>query len=387
MNKAVFSPYFTPILIYVLLLLLTVALNGLPLILTQWLNHYDGHWDLFKALLFQVIEDTQDILFSVQEPMLSEFVSEIFRKSPGRGGKEWITKPDCLSSVLRVWVVKLPTITISIVSALPKTLFSLFTLPVVLAVWTVWYSLFEPSVQKMQDDKKERDRAMYVWASCGRYADHRSNSYRQSEDGDDENERQDYFIASQRLIATQVLWKTLRVACCVAFASFTRGQNNPSAIRMFHQLVSMEAAFLKELQSRKKALKIISAPFVQQADLESLAEIGMLPPFEARKEAPRIMKSHREPGFREWCRRIPVLWTSLDAAGRSSLKWSLEGNRTKDTPQGAVGVFHEQTCYYGTIKRGQELNAESVDNKLLPIPKESRRWSIGDDKHRNCLLV
>ncbi|KDN60781.1 hypothetical protein CSUB01_05973 [Colletotrichum sublineola] len=148
---------------YALAYSLALTLNFVPFFLTQWVDaRFPAAGALLKALLLQLVEDTQESLMLAIQPLLDAFVADTLSGNLKPSDRALISKADSLHAVLKVWTIKFPSFVVTIASTLPRSLLSLLAIPATTMIWFVWLWVFSVIANSVQDTKRERDKALFV---------------------------------------------------------------------------------------------------------------------------------------------------------------------------------------------------------------------------------
>ncbi|KAK2006490.1 hypothetical protein LZ32DRAFT_611232, partial [Colletotrichum eremochloae] len=319
---------------HVVCFLLIMALNFLPVLLVPHLDKIfpSDCSDLLKTIFLQALEDFQEYLLSLQEPMLSEFVCDILSQHPNDDARGLISKSDSLSAVYKVWMAKIPSIAITVGSTLPKTRYSLLAIPAVIAIWVMWHFLFSRVVNKVQASKKDRDKAIRAG-------------------NEDKGHRQRYVRDKSRLAGRLGLWRALRITCCALLVYCNPKLDKTLMNRLSHQLASLQTILMKEMQSRIKAWDIVCAAFWQMKPKDA--------PDCPDTETPQGRKASKRanPGkavclamsIHDIMYKFRILWKHLTAACYSSSMQPCgraQGNSCRDPDRPVQGNPTEGSCLF-----------------------------------------
>ncbi|WQF76858.1 hypothetical protein CDEST_01872 [Colletotrichum destructivum] len=137
-------------------------LNFAPLVPFEWLYHYlpTVDPDCINLVLLQCFDDLQESLILFVQPMLDTSVSVILSDHPDPDTRELTSKSDSLTAVLKVWAIKLPSLTVAIFSILPYSIESLKAIIGGVVICAILTLGFVPVVKKTQDRKRKRDKAL-----------------------------------------------------------------------------------------------------------------------------------------------------------------------------------------------------------------------------------
>ncbi|WQF76986.1 hypothetical protein CDEST_02000 [Colletotrichum destructivum] len=147
---------------YLLAIISCLMLNFAPLVPFEWLYDYlpTVDPDCINLVLLQCFDDLQESLILFVQPMLDTSVSVILSDHPDPDTRELTSKSDSLTAVLKVWAIKLPSLTVAIFSILPYSIESLKAIIGGVVICAILTLGFVPVVKKTQDRKRERDKAL-----------------------------------------------------------------------------------------------------------------------------------------------------------------------------------------------------------------------------------
>ncbi|KAK1657349.1 hypothetical protein BDP55DRAFT_638807 [Colletotrichum godetiae] len=223
-------------LVHILAFLLLISLNGLPYFIAQWAQKLTGDQTssvVFQPILLQWIDDCQESLICYLKSVFDKFVFDVLSREDEVKSRRLIAKADSVITVVRVFAVKLPSVGVTLLLVIPKTMLS--TLSCVLAAGA-WYLVFFDAVRTAQNEKSDRNTAV------------------SDRDSDAEVWQERYLRSLSGLFARLLSWSVIRSGC---FAEFCPGLDLTLTTRFVHQVAALEKVMLKLIQSSGKAQKIV----------------------------------------------------------------------------------------------------------------------------------
>ncbi|KDN63203.1 hypothetical protein CSUB01_09936 [Colletotrichum sublineola] len=229
-------------LLYALAYFLALILNFVPFFLSQRADaHFPAAGALLKPLLLQLVEDTQESLMLLIQPLLDTFVADTLSRKSKSTVRDLIAKADSLNAVLKVWTIKFPSFIVTIASTLPRSWISLLAIPATTLIWFVWLWVFSDIATEVQDSKRARDKAL------------------KRMDREETKFQAEYLESLLQLNRKLVYWKAFRTLIITAFVLFFGHiLDTTLVVRLIHQVASLESISWKETSSRTRASQIIS---------------------------------------------------------------------------------------------------------------------------------
>lgn len=134
-----------------------ILLNCLPVVLSSWLNSQTA---VRKAVVLQAIDDSQEILLLLVQRVLDVFVYDTLCDHKIAKDRRLMAKADSVSTVLKLWIVKLPSVIVTVYGNLADPLLAFLAIPVVFTVWYLWTCTLSKPTMKAQRMKNDRNVAM-----------------------------------------------------------------------------------------------------------------------------------------------------------------------------------------------------------------------------------
>lgn len=112
-------------------------LDFTPFFLSPLVNaHFPDTAALLKPLLLQFVEDAQESLGLILQPLLDQVAYNALKGDIDDEKRALIAKADCLHAVLKAWSIKFPPMVIIIASNLPRSWWSLFVIPIMFVIFS-----------------------------------------------------------------------------------------------------------------------------------------------------------------------------------------------------------------------------------------------------------
>ncbi|WQF76965.1 hypothetical protein CDEST_01979 [Colletotrichum destructivum] len=237
--------------VYILVFFLLFSLNGLPYVVSMWSDQLFGKQIsavVFKSILLQCIDDLQESLVLFLQPLFDNVAFDVLSGEDDTKSRRRITKADSFITVIRVCAIKLPSVAVTLLLILPKTMVSMIVC--ILAAVT-WCSVFPCAAKAVQDGKEDRDNAL-------------------SEKESKAEEYQGRYLRSLSCLSIRLLsWSVIRNGCLFLFALFSPGLDPTLMTRCVHQVAALETVMLKFVQSYQRARKIVQVWFKNKLPSQS----------------------------------------------------------------------------------------------------------------------
>ncbi|WQF76997.1 hypothetical protein CDEST_02011 [Colletotrichum destructivum] len=224
-------------------LLLLISLNWLPYVASTWSDQlFEKQISsvAFKTIVLLCIDDLQESLVLFLQPLFDNVAFDVLSGEDDTKSRRLIMKADSFTTVVRVCTIKLPSVAVTLVLILPKTMVSMF---VCILAPVIWYSVFLRAAKTVQDEKLDRDDAL-------------------SEKEPEAEEYQGRYLRSLSCLLIRLLsWSVTRNGCLFLFAFFSPGLDPTLMTRCVHQVAALETVMLKFVQSYQRARNIVQVLF------------------------------------------------------------------------------------------------------------------------------